>query len=316
MTDTPTFSVVIPAYNAGRTIRSALTSVLTQTRQDFEVIVVDDGCTDDTVDRVQGMNDRRITVVSQPNAGTSAALNTGIAHARGELISVLGADDLYLPIYLHQMARALAEAPEAGYAYTDAWSVDDRTRRIHRDTAMAHAAPPQPPPTDPQRFLVELLRRNFVLGLATIRRSVLAVVGSFDTAVKQSEDYELWLRMAAHGYPGVRARGVLAIYRRRQDSKTADLVRAASALTDIYRLVEEEYDVPESVRRIARQRRDETAAQLAVFRASRARRRFVPKGARRLVGRCYRAIRYRSNWYATPPSRLAAFLQDVEAFRP
>ncbi len=313
----PTFSVVVPAYNAADTIESTLRSVLAQTRPDFEVIVVDDGSTDDTAARAEALGDPRIRVVRQENGGTAVALNTGIAHARGEFVTLLGADDLYLPTYLEVMERTLAAAPDAGFAYADAWVLDRRTHRISRTTASEPQRPPIPPPDDPIEFLTELLDRNFVFGLAMVRREAFEQVGPFVDSLRNRQDHEMWLRLVAHGFRGVLAPGLLSIYRRlpggRSVSVSSNLLASAKAEREVYRRVAEEYDVPESVRRLARRRMVETEAAIEAVRASQARRRLVPTRLRRLVGRGYRAIRYRHTWYDTPPPEVAAAFPDLQS---
>jgi len=154
---TVVFSIAMPAYNTGKTIDAAIESVLRQTRGDFELIVVDDGSTDDTVARVERyLGDARISLVRQSNAGPSAARNTAIAQAVGEYVSFLDSDDLWLPRYLEVMGATLEANPRAAAAFTDAWVLNDEIKRIARSTVMA---PWQPPtiPTEPSMFLRALL---------------------------------------------------------------------------------------------------------------------------------------------------------------
>jgi len=150
----------MPAFNAARTIGSSIRSVLNQTEQDFEVVVVDDGSTDDTPERAQSFaSDPRVRVIAQRNRGPSAARNAGLASARGLYVSMLDADDLWLPEYLEVMGGALDANPDAAFAYTDAWVLDDQTGRIRRKPAMFYQRPPRTVP-DARTFFLLLLDRK------------------------------------------------------------------------------------------------------------------------------------------------------------
>jgi hypothetical protein len=100
-------SVVIPLYNKAPYVRRSLDSIAAQTFSDFEVIVVDDGSTDDSASIVRNYDDKRFRLVTQANSGPGSARNTGIAHAQGELIAFLDADDEWLPAYLEESVRSL-----------------------------------------------------------------------------------------------------------------------------------------------------------------------------------------------------------------
>jgi glycosyltransferase involved in cell wall biosynthesis len=251
----PTFSIVMPAYNAAQTIGVAIKSVLAQTRGDFELIVVNDGSTDGTAAQVEPfLSDGRVRLISQPNSGQAQARNAAIELARGTYVSLLDSDDLWLPQYLGVMAATLDADPAAAVAYTDAWVLDDELRRIARQTAMSSNQPTSVPP-DADAFLRALLELgNFVFVGATIRLSVLAEAGPFRVGVEGSEDYEMWLRIAARGYRFARCPETLAIYRRRPGQMTTQLERMRRVMNDVFRIVEEEYDVPEDIRLLARQR--------------------------------------------------------------
>jgi len=107
---TPTVSVIIPTYNRAHLVGRAIRSVLNQTFQDFEIIVVDDGSTDNTEEVVKGFNDPRIRYIRhEENHGGSAARNTGICAARGEYIAFLDADDEWLSMHLHRKLQLLEE---------------------------------------------------------------------------------------------------------------------------------------------------------------------------------------------------------------
>jgi glycosyltransferase involved in cell wall biosynthesis len=113
----PLFSVVIPVYNRAASLRCALRSVLDQTLQDFEIVVVDDGSHDDPKSVVDAFGDPRIRFVRQDNRGGGAARNTGIDSARGRLIAFLDSDDVFLPAHLQTMQRLLAATIDTvGYA--------------------------------------------------------------------------------------------------------------------------------------------------------------------------------------------------------
>ena len=105
-------SVVIPLYNKKKQIAYTLQSVFTQTFQDFEIVVVDDGSTDNSVEEVEKFDDSRIRLIHQTNAGVSAARNRGIGEARGELIAFLDADDEWKPRYLETQYALYQKYPE------------------------------------------------------------------------------------------------------------------------------------------------------------------------------------------------------------
>lgn len=314
----PTFSVVIPAYNAADTIQSAVGSVLAQTHGDLEVVVVDDGSDDGTGEIVRGLKDERVKLVAQPNGGTAVALNTAIAHSRGAFISILGADDLFLPTYLEVMERTLAAAPHAGFAYCDAWIFDRRRRRVSRITANAPQEPPVPPPADSATFLRELLKRNFVFGLATVRRPALDAVGPFRPHLRNRQDHEMWLRLVANGFLGVPAPGLLAVYRRvlggKRISVSARMVDSTIAEREVYRIVAEEYDLPDTLRDFAYRRMREAEQQIERVRISHARRRLIPTRFRRFAGRMYRRVQQRDMWYPVAPPELRAAFPNLSEF--
>ncbi len=114
----PQISVIIPAYNAERTIRETIESVQRQTFQDFELIVINDGSKDRTVELVQSINDERLKIFSYENGGLPVARNRGISRTTGEFIAFLDADDLWTPEKLELQLVALKQHPEAGVAYS------------------------------------------------------------------------------------------------------------------------------------------------------------------------------------------------------
>ena len=295
----PTFSIVMPAFNTAPTINAAIESVLAQTRDDFELLVVDDGSSDGTAARVEPyLHDNRVRLISQPNLGLAGARNTAIEIARGMYASLLDSDDVWLPRYLDVMATALDNNPVAAVAYTDAWVLDDGIRRIARRTAMSPSHPPSTP-RDSELFLRALLEfGNFVFSGATIRMSTLRVVGPFRRL--EAEDYEMWLRIAARGYSFVRCPETLVIYRRSPRQMTANQERTRRAVENVLRIVEEEYEIPDDIRALAGQR-----IPLRAFRPGRPRR--VPRVLRPL----YKALA-RAHWfYFKPPKPVRDSFPDL-----
>jgi glycosyltransferase involved in cell wall biosynthesis len=254
MSDDPTFSVVMPAYDSARTIRSAIASVLAQTRADLELIVCDDGSTDETAALVEEIaaEDGRLRLLRRAHKGLPAARNAGIAASCGRLVSFLDSDDLWMPGYLETVARALEESPEAGFAYTDAWVLHDKTKRIHRRTEL-ESRPPPPPGASLDQVLSTLASHNFlVVGAVTVRRAVLDEVGMFDPSLRSLEDYDLWLRIVAAGHPPVLAPGTPVILRDSSSSMSKDERVMSRWFAEVLRRLADEYEASEATREIAR----------------------------------------------------------------
>jgi glycosyltransferase involved in cell wall biosynthesis len=302
-------TVVIAAYNAARTIGSSIRSVLAQTEQNFEVVVVDDGSTDGTADRAASIGDDRIRVLTQPNRGPSAARNKGIAVANGTFVSVLDADDLWLPEYLEVMGAALDADPRAAFAYTDAWVLDDETGRIRRRSAMSYQ---QPPATvlDPRTFYLELIQRNFVYTSVTARRAVLDAVGGYDETLATGEDWNLWLRLAKLGRPVVRPPGLLAIHRQRPGSLASNSIRMTQNVCEVYRRLLADATTDEEAKALARRELARWEDRLRLLEEPPLRRRL-----RRRAGMVKRRILRRHLWLDRAPDAVERTLQAVDETR-
>jgi glycosyltransferase involved in cell wall biosynthesis len=184
-------SVVLPTYNGARFIGEAINSVLQQTYKDLELIVVDDGSTDDTQAVVLSFSDPRIIYVRQDNQERSVARNTGINLARGELIAFLDDDDFWLPEYLDAQVGTLDARPDCGWSRTFVYDVDVNGRAYRIGGAGA------PDARTEHELLSESLISNCVSNAAVVLRAeCLREVGVFDTSLRQGEDWDLWLRMA------------------------------------------------------------------------------------------------------------------------
>ena len=306
MTDAPRFSIVMAAFNAAATVRSAIGSVLAQTNPDLELIVVDDGSTDGTAEALASVPDPRVRAISQPNRGPAAARNAGIAEARGGYVAFLDSDDLLMPTYLERSERALRESGGAGFAYTDAYVFDAATGKVRRRSAMARNRPPEPPPTDPAAFLLELLQRNFIYVATTVPRKVLEHVGGFDESLKGPEDYELWLRILVRGYGAAWMPGRQALYRKHGSQLSRNVVTMTRSLLAVYDGLSME-DMPSvEHRRLLERRRRETRRQLVVLSRFG---RLVPVG---LVGRL-KAAGVGESWYDAGPPEVTAAFPDLSA---
>ena len=214
----PLVSVIIAAYNAAPFIAETCRSAMRQTYPHLEIIVVDDGSTDDTSQVVATLAEPRIRLIRQENRGVAAARNRAIADAFGEFIAPLDADDVWDPTKIDQEVRAIeAAGPEAGLAYCWwAW-IDAQGRVLDR-------SPRWQVEGDVLERLVEV---NFT-GNASVplyRRSVLDRVGGYDESLRDRqcqgcEDWDLALRVAGVSRVAV-VHAVLVGYRRRSDSMSA-----------------------------------------------------------------------------------------------
>jgi glycosyltransferase involved in cell wall biosynthesis len=251
----PRFSIVIPAYEAADTIAAAIRSVQLQTVDSLEIVVVDDGSTDGTADVVENLrcDDPRLRLFRQSRQGPAVARNEALRHANGELVTFLDADDLLLSDYLARVGAALDQSPHVGFAFTDAWVLDDATGRVRRASAMSYRRP-KDFPDDAERLLQLLLERNFVFVAATVRRPLVEQVGGWRKALSPAEDYDLWLRLLAAGHSALNVEGRLAVYRRTHDSHSSDKHRMLRARATLYRDVAESWSVNAHSRRIARRR--------------------------------------------------------------
>ncbi|MFM6395643.1 glycosyltransferase family 2 protein [Planktothrix sp.] len=128
----PLISVVIPTYNAEKTIEETIHSVLNQTVSDLELIVVNDGSTDSTLEIISKFTDPRLKVFSYPHSGANSARNRGLEQASGEYISFIDADDLWTPDKLELQLKVLQENPEAKVAYSWTDCIDESSQFLRR----------------------------------------------------------------------------------------------------------------------------------------------------------------------------------------
>ena len=207
----PDASVVIPLYNKGPHITRALNSVITQTVQNFEVIVVDDGSTDNGAMIVREFDDPRILLIKQENQGVSAARNNGVEVAQAEMIAFLDADDEWMPEHLNTLLRLRKKYPEAG-AYGTACLITVEDSSPHNPSYSADIS------KEPWEGLIPSYFHAAAFGFPPITSSSVAItkdivraVGGFCTATRLGEDGDLWGRIALK-YPIAFSWDGMAIY--------------------------------------------------------------------------------------------------------
>lgn len=195
----PQISVVIPAYNSEAFIRQAIQSVLAQSYTNHEIIVVDDGSSDDT-QSVLGEFGARIKCLCQPNRGCSAARNAGILAARGEFICFLDADDEWVPEKLELQAAFMERHPEVGLLFADEDEIEAKSGAV-LCRSLVGRSPFYPDILKGQAkgdAFSKLIIENFIpTSTVMIRRECFFRSGIFDETLRVSEDRDLWSRIAA-----------------------------------------------------------------------------------------------------------------------
>lgn len=225
----PLVSVIMPAYNVDRYIDAAVQSVLAQTYPDFELIVIDDGSTDDTNRIVQSHmgRDPRVQLLQQPNGGISAARNFGLRTSRGSLVALLDGDDVWEPGFLESQVAILTARPDIDAVTGNAWFLG----------GPEHGRPARPvPDSRPAPDLPTMITDETAVFIMTVfRRRVYETIGGFDEALRTNEDYDYWLRAASAGFRFARNDRPLAHYRRRDDSLSAGQPRMINGILTVYR---------------------------------------------------------------------------------
>jgi glycosyltransferase involved in cell wall biosynthesis len=188
-------SVVIPTYNRAGLVGKTLQSVLKQTFTDYEVIVVDDGSSDNTRQVIESFRDPRVRYLHQANQGVCVARNNGVKHCHGSYVAFLDSDDLLLESSLEKGAQTLDAYPQVAFTYGQAYLVDEAGRRIGLSRAK-HQHPGVHRGMQEVRSL--LVDGNYIPASSVmIRMDCLQDMGPFDLAFKGgSEDYDLWVRLA------------------------------------------------------------------------------------------------------------------------
>ena len=212
----PLISVIIPVYNGDKTIKQTIKSVLMQSFTDFEIIIINDGSRDSTLNIVSSISDSRIKIFSYDNAGISTSRNRGFSHSSGEFVSFLDADDLWTPDKLEAQLKALYANPEAAVAYSWVNYIDEYGQffRIgNHQTLNGNVY---------EKLLVHNLLENGSNPL--IRRQALTEVGGFEPEFSSAADWDMWLRLAA-GYPFVAVPSPQILYRMSGSSMSSNILK-------------------------------------------------------------------------------------------
>jgi len=208
----PSFSVIVSAYQVADVISDALDSIRRQTLQPLEVIVCDDGSTDDLEGALEPYRDE-IVLVRKANGGEASAKNAAAVAANGDFVAILDADDVYLPERLAALSELAQARPDLDIITTDAYLVADGRRvRQNYDRRWRFEV------ADQRRAI---LQRNFIFGHAAVRRKSLLEHGGFDESILWTTDWELWLRLILAGALAGCVDQPLALYRLRESSLTA-----------------------------------------------------------------------------------------------
>jgi glycosyltransferase involved in cell wall biosynthesis len=225
----PAVSVITAAYNVAPYLPAAIESVLSQTFSDFELLVVDDGATDESPRIAQdyARRDARVRVLHRPNGGISAARNTALREGRAPVFAILDGDDLWEPEFLASQLAVLERRPEIDLVTGNAWflggPLDGRPAR------------PWPDPRPEPDLATIIADEDAVFCMTVFRRRVCDTIGGFDERFRTSEDYDFWLRAALAGFRFARNDRPLGRYRRRSGSLTSDDVRMVRGILLVYR---------------------------------------------------------------------------------
>lgn len=193
----PKVSVLIPTYNRARFIKRAIDSVLNQTYRDVEIVVVDDGSTDNTQKIIESYGDQ-VTYIYQENKGAASARNAGIDASVGEYISFLDSDDYYAKNNLKIKVAILESNSGISWVYSDWQYVDQKGEKLINGSDRFNYSNKK---LSGALFKELLYKRNFITtGVVMVRRLVLEDVGCFDPTILSQEEYDLWLRISVK-YP-------------------------------------------------------------------------------------------------------------------
>lgn len=233
----PLVSVVTPTYNRCDYIAETLDSILDQDHPAVELIVVDDGSTDETQRVLQPYLDR-ISLISQPNRGQATAVNEGLRASTGTYVTLVSDDDPLLPGALSKLVLELESRPDVLVAFPDWYIIDGQGEHVAVITNLDYS-------------YVDMLRHHLCMPgpCALFRRSVLDLVGGWNPRFRWVADYDFWLRIGLHG-PMLRVPELLATWRHHVATATTTAPRLAMATEQVAVTLEffQRTDLPDSIR--------------------------------------------------------------------
>lgn len=229
----PTFSVIIPTYNSEKFIEETIQSVLNQTFQDFELIIVDDGSKDDTRHIINKYkeSDPRIKVITTPNSGGPATpTNIGINMARGSYVAFLDHDDSWEKHKLEKLHTIFSQHDDIGFVLSNVRVYDEKTKTYSLSKAPIH---------NNSLSSSQILAGNYfnTFSMMSVKRTTLERIGSVDTNLFVFSDYDLIARLTSYNIPHFFCEEPLVIYRVHQHNASSLLFSAERRILDLERII-------------------------------------------------------------------------------
>ena len=236
----PQVSIIIPAYNASKYIAEALDSVFSQTFQNYEIIVVNDGSTDtQELENVLAPYRCQIVYARQENRGVAGARNTALRLTQAPFIALLDSDDLWMPNYLDVQMRIIESDPTIDVLYPNALIFGDSPDAGRKFMELS-------PSNGEVTFETLVLQECNVMVSVTARRESIISAGYFDESLKSSEDFDLWLRIIKKGGRIAYHQRTLVRYRRRPDSLSANPIWMYQHVLEVLGKMERTHELTES----------------------------------------------------------------------
>lgn len=222
------FSVIIPLYNKQDSITDTLNSVLSQTYNHYEILVIDDGSTDDSVAKVTQLQCDRLKIISQQNAGVCAARNKGIAGAAYDYIALLDGDDLWEPGYLQEQANLIHDFPDAAM-----WGINFAPVENDKLIILFTGLPSGYRNYVEDYFIMKKQSDLFHSSSVVVRKPAFEVAGLFDERIRYSEDLDMWYRIILN-FPVVFFDKILVYYRLDAENRALNRQRTLKSFLPYY----------------------------------------------------------------------------------